>query len=1195
MLYHMFTLVATGLAFTPPKPCLQTQVVVHIGLSSSIPGINDVVYNEDSNNSGRGSSLKCNDTGPSVYCPNLEAALQYELSNRCLLLYKDEIVESSHNKSHVNTLVLTPATSPSNKTTKTLKIIFANDNSSLIFWNCHIVHILNINFIQSKGVRFPHRALSFHFASNLNMNNVRFDNFVGHALSIVAAQQAGDIILTDIVVASERSRDEVSKGVHIETVANASCAITITESHFKNLSDLRNMSVCSEADNNEHQLCGRGAALGVAFGNSPVDVKFTISNQSYFGDNSAFIGAGMYVKMPSTVNSGSLDIDISHASFKGNKAQFLGGGIIFTTPTLDGRDVEYSASSTINASHLEFFNNTADRGGAMAFWKIGKMVTTIILRNSIFKYSKASSCGADVYSVETSLSFIDIQTTNCECIEETQQKQGFGSIAIYGAVLTVKSVVISYHSGSGVVLDMSSLVINGLLSVANNTAYLGGGLALFQDSIITLTKETDLQLDYNRAELNGGGLYVSSSFPLTSQCFFQNHKNFTGTVRFMNNTSPSGDAVYAKSLRGCTGHFFVDELLFDVLTGWPQFEISCGGEVNCISTDPSRMEFHLDDTDTIRPGVAHHFHISMEDERGHADMVPLYIYISSLSNQVSFKNKSPWSVVSGNTLVFYGPKDVPFGLTVSASYHLTMKLVENLSLVDCAWYQNQSKSLSCICKPGKSLSNLGIQSCSNGNIYLARNKWISNTSKVYDCPLGYCSTIESENEYYPAHQCNPTRDQTSVLCSKCKANLSVVIGDNANCHNCTDHSKKNDWLVVICETLVVDLIIILAILLLNWDRYAGFLNSVIFSYRLIPSLLRKTKMIKDTYRVTILSIFDRVQNGKATMGVMCIADDFNNLQRMWVDFGMAMSWFITWSLVFLFYYQFRIISRDAYYRTASVLAMIVYFEFMEFLLRVLHPIDISDQVGDDGTWRVFEYATEEYGSTQHSLLLIAAGFVFLVIVYCLLVSFLEGLPSEQGTNKCVDCILPQELKPFFLYQRNCFKKSRESILVDRSWFLVLRYILFTVYLALAEYNFSVIRNICMSLVMLVLLWCLLAFLPYQNAAFNIFEMVLVANVLVIGVLTESISEFDFPAYTAWLVDLLCYVPMVGLILWSFHYIAMYFTVVSSCFNYARRMKIFGMKTREKSEYCIPLEIIFFCLCYVLRRIYLLKDHFYIKY
>ena len=1174
MLCYIVLLLATtwtGLAFTKQQnPCLQTQIIVHIGLDSVTSGsTNNINYNEQNVDGENRTLLKCNDTGYSIRCPNLETALKMNvLSNRCLLLYNDETIESAHDKRHVNNLILSPALS---NQTKTLKILFTNDNSSLIFWNCRHIHVMNIDFVQRENIHLPYRALSFNISRNLNISRVSFRNFVGYALSITAEENAGDILLTELIFESNRSREEVCKGMNIETVSNASCTITITNSHFINLTDQRNATVCSENENDddgdEYQLCGRGAALGILFGDSPMDVKLTLSNQSRFIENHAFIGAGIYVKMPSVVGGGG-NITVSGTEFIGNKALFLGGGILFTEP--DGRKINAKKSNekiTINFNHLKFFNNTADRGGAMAFWKIGDMVNgSITLKDSIFHRSKASACGADVYSVKSSLSLINVQTTSCECIKESQQKQGFGSVAIYDTVLAVQSVQILNHFGSGIVLDASTLVIDGFLLLKNNTSYLGGGLALFQDSIITLTDKTDLQLEYNHAELNGGGLYISLPFPLASQCFFQNHENFIGSVRFTNNTSPSGNAVYTRSLRGCSSYLFVNRKIFDdVLTGWPHFEISCQGEVNCISTDPSRMEFHPDTRNTIRSGVSHHFNISVTDERGRADMAPLSVKVTSKYNVISFKNNASWSVVSNKSLVLYGPAHVKFNLTIYPSYPSILKLeIINLILVECAWYQHQGKSLACICKPEKPLNELGVQSCSNGNIYLNRNKWVSNsTSKVYDCPLGYCSTNKLENKYDPEKQCHPSRDQKSILCSKCKANYSVVIGDNANCHDCNNR-HDTDWVTVLFlvgETLGVDFLIVLLILVLNWNKFAGFLNPIIFSYRLIPSLLRNTNMIHDSYRVTILSLFDRVQNGKSSVGFTCIMSDLNNLQRMWVDFGMAMSWFVTWLLIiFPLYYRFQLISRDVYYRTASVLAMIVYFEFMEFLLRVLHPIKI--EIGTENeTWRVFEYATEEYFSTQHIFLFIAAVLVCILLAYCLLVSFFEGLPSERGKKKYFDCILPQMLKPFFLYQRNCFKKSKESILVDRSWFLVLRYTLFTVFLALAEYNFSVIRNILMSIVMVVLLWCLLALMPYQNRAFNIFEIIMVANILAIGLLTESISEF-YPRYTATLTDLLCYVPLIGLLYWIFQYF-----VAMLCFNNVRT-KIFGKKTREMSKFLL---------------------------
>ena len=1070
VLYQVVTLGSAVIQW----PCFQTQVVVHIGLDFP-QYIND--------------ATGCMDNKTGIFCHRLDDALRSNvLSNRCLLLYKDQSVDQFHNMSHVRTLVL--ASSAPNKT---FKITFANDNSSLVFWDSQRIHVLNIDFIQSEDILLPGRAVYFHHASELKIANVTFYNFAGYALFITLNELAGSLNLTQLTVTTERNLGEISKGIHIETISNARCHISISHSIFKNLKDVRNDTDCSKE---EQSLCGKGAGLSLVFRRSPSNVRLDIF-QAHFIDNEAFIGAGMYIEV-----STNLSVHVSDTNFVSNKANLSGGGIMFTTGNdIFENDALLNGNNTIYANSLNFTNNTADRGGGLAFWNIHYAKLESILQDSSFSESKARSCGADIYAVRSALSFINVNTTSCKCINEPQKRMGFSSVAIYDALLTIYSANIFNHKGSGIILDLSNLVVKGVLHIKNNEAYLGGGLALFKNSFITLTNETDLQIEHNHAVSKGGGMYVSSSF--LSKCFFVNYRNFTGSVRFSNNTSQLGKAVYTNSLRSCSNHFYVNKTFHNVLTGWKHFIIGCKEEEKCISTDPSDIDFHLKDPNNIRPGIPHPFKISMRDERDRLDRVPFSAYIQSTNNTVYFFKKSPWSVGRNNTLTFYGAKKEFFRLTLFASFYLTRTLENEFQLVGCSWYQKLSNDSSCICKGGEELSKLGILRCSNEHIYLARNKWINvgSKSKVHDCPVGYCSSDSPENKYVPGEQCHSSRDQQSILCSKCKANYSLVFGETY-CYDC--RGRQYDFVKIVALTLAINFLIVIFVLTLNKNSYAGYLNPFIFSYRFIPLLVRNTRLNEQPER--IFSFFNRGSFMKSLDSFFCV-NGLNDLQRLWLDLGLALSWFVYLLILYQLCTRWQLLfTRNAFYRSASVLAMVVFFNFMEFALRVFHQIEI------DNSHRVFAYAAESFRSVDHTLLIVAGAIVILVVFFCLVASFLED-SSCTWSKYCI----PQCLKPFF--RHNFFEYG--------TWFLVLRYLLFTIFLVLGEYNY---RNIWMSLVILVKTVLNTMLKPYQNTMLNLFEIVLLFNVLVIGILTETISDLDLSDYFASsLVRVLCYLPLGGLV------------------------------------------------------------------
>ncbi|XP_066934958.1 uncharacterized protein [Clytia hemisphaerica] len=1038
----------------------------------------------------------------SYSCPNLDSALKIKdkLAYKCIIVYRNQTITESHflSSSDVFSLILT-----SNDTQ--IKIGFYNINVSLTFKDCNDIRIFGFIFFEedeSTTENNTRKALSFPGIQNLQIHQVTFNGFHGHALSI-SSMKSGVINLTEIQMFGIGGQT-LSKGLYIE-LSGSDLQLIIKDSSFIQLSDQSNYTLTAD--------CGKGAGVFILIRNKMRNSQITLVN-NIFKQNKASFGSALYGEISGLIEN--VQIEVHNSSFILNEATFSGAGILFKKTKEDTERTLPINSLKLDA--LNFEGNVANKGkgAALSLWNLRYIIQKNEILNSKFMHNEALLAG-DIYIVRGFTTLDNVNTSESKQKSSKNKVMNYGSIVVHDTKLTIHKAYMHDHKGSAIILDFSELYIQGQVRITNNTAFNGGGIALFKNSIIHLTDSSDLNIWSNTANESGGAVYVSPAY--FGKCFFQNLHHFKGNVKLSFNQSPNGSAIYTKTLRGCAEYPKDMKSYQHIFRNLTNFTIDCSKKArsSCIATDANSIEVHYDEWNNTQPGVRFPINISMPDELGHEQSSPLIVSIEE--GNVQFSNGTKFSVINKSYLPsFIGDPHNQFDLKIYSNSYLSTTL-KSLKLHDCDWYQkfNPNKTR-CQCKR---FADDNVK-CLEKELYTTEDKWVDGDTS-YNCPKGYCTChynpLVKFCKYNKKSRCDETRKENSTLCSQCKEGLSVVAG-SIKCYNCSgDH---NGILNLFLITSVIDLLVVVGIRLLNYENYAAYLVPVIFSYRMVAPLLRDTPLKLCSIMRIIVSLFDRNEEG-IDQNYICLTPGLNNLERYWFDFISIFSWPLVYLITSFIIWVLQIstrsceklklkIPRDSQFRTQSIIAHIMFFEFLEFAFGVLHYISIKDEYGK-WSCRVFAYADVEYHKGTHLPLAIVAWVVILVVLIYLFLSYYD------------DCFT--KIKIFFRFQKICYKEGK-------SFYLIFRFVMFAGFLAFGEFYLSPGRNLLMTLVLMSLLAVQVYFMPYKNNWFNWFEIIILTNLILIGVLTEDVIDKD--AWQACLIEVLMYIPFAGFVVWIIYFI-----------------------------------------------------------
>ena len=301
-------------------------------------------------------------------------------------------------------------------------------------------------------------------------------------------------------------------------------------------------------------------------------VTVTIAGSVHFTNNSAFDGGAIF-------SYGNVAIaDNTQVVFQGNHANSTGGAI-------DTRKRVTIAGS------VQFINNRALRGGAID--SIGNM-TIADNAQVVFQGNHATTFGGGggaIYSSQHATIAGSVQFIN------NSAYQGGSIYSLYTKVIIADNAHVVFecnhadNAGGAIVINSALLQLAGSVQFINNTAVIGGAIALFP-GYVTVASNAMVVFQGNHAYHVGGAIYSSTrasnlvavfSDKLYNNCLISFGINCA--LEFLENTAVGGgSAMYGISTSKCFDNYYTFDfqILLDIITIIPD-------SFSAVSSDPLRV------------------------------------------------------------------------------------------------------------------------------------------------------------------------------------------------------------------------------------------------------------------------------------------------------------------------------------------------------------------------------------------------------------------------------------------------------------------------------------------------------------------------------------------------------------------------------------------------------------------------------
>lgn len=328
--------------------------------------------------------------------------------------------------------------------------------------------------------------------------------------------------------------------------------------------------------------------------------------------------------------------------------------------------------------------------------------------------------------------------------------------------------------------------------------------------------------------------------------------------------------------------------------------------LNVLSPEGSSSDSRI----KLFPGQMAFLNISAEDRYFHS--VPLAITSNTLEGNESSRSQlglSGYWFLSGNGQTNLTQLSVYGGISSNVSVSIsnvasTASTTLYFELEDCPYglmYDNEE----CICSPdllnGRDFDTFRCDEAS-GNITVPQFFWLGWTQvdnyTLHECIFDYCqneiATVTFNGEDNINSQCADNRG--GILCGECLDGYSTVFGSN-RCRECKTDSRI---LGLIIGFLVAGILLVLAIVFLNFTVTEGYLNIIIFYANIvqlsIPILSQNIS--QDAASVFIFISWINFEPGIDT----CLYDGMNALARE----GLYLLFpFYIFSLMFIIIYLAR--------------------------------------------------------------------------------------------------------------------------------------------------------------------------------------------------------------------------------------------------------------------------------------------------
>ena len=621
----------------------------------------------------------------------------------------------------------------------------------------------------------------------------------------------------------------------------------------------------------------RGGGLAVYFLGKASGCLVKIKS-CVFARNKASWGGGLQVEMSGTTQKNTLEVEATN--FSENCALLAGGGVRIGNLPKKGAQLRINRFWMTNCS---FVNNNAIYGGGGSLYgttiprKCEKhtdpFVTQFYFHGCNWQENEGSvgaALAAYLYNNNEDLIGPEVPYHVCfqndtlfrfNRVNQLHLNLTIGQGTLYSLQVPLIFQGNTYfvnNSHSALLLDGSSAKVNDRLDFIGNTGVRGGAIAMYGRSRIILQENTStLTFEANKCSDKGGALYIQApGAPLVSYnstgadmqaCFFgysdssKDFKHWNTTVVFRDNNASLGHAVYATTLKNCRRagesrqHNSVLKWKFIKFANKPPNSTSLR---HLVATDPVDI-VHYDSDWEVSPGEVFDATVQLFDEVG--NLIPGIVDVTVENLSVKLANPSTLFLTTRGKITnisLLGDEGSSFivKLGYAGGGQALEEMVENGVLKKChAGFKIDKTALKCECMKAQ-----GVWHCdSDGKtVYIKEGYWAGHVDgefATHFCPTGYCNPSTSNDynyKYIKGSVCSDTRNQSSVLCGKCKNDSFTVTFGNERCvQDC------RNWHVIIALFLcILFLVVVVVVMLIDLDIATGYLNAWLYSYQIMKLL-----------------------------------------------------------------------------------------------------------------------------------------------------------------------------------------------------------------------------------------------------------------------------------------------------------------------------------------------------------------------
>ena len=934
--------------------------------------------------------------------------VEQNVTSDSLFCFKSEVhvLEGAFKVRYVNDLSLIACGNGSNRTSQvapTAVVQCAGDEGGIYF-----TYIKNLSII---GLRFDNcgkcesgnysNALALKWVSNLYMCGVSISNSSG--TGIFAYEIGGNSTITHTTVEyTNYAMGEYGGNLQI---------IYDTKYHPLPVHTTTNMLVSHSqfryADNKDRGHYASGVSVLVE---SNCSISITFRNVSMLGNVGSKSGGNMAITVIRHANDWP-NLTVDNCTLAGGRAK-TGGGLYISLRSIvpDHNPNKLGDRLVVNISDTIIRDNFSNKVGAGAYIQLHEdckvsVLAEIRMTNCTFQsntiHFPAYGRGGVALNminfripgyVTHQIPQYNVLFVSCNFTQshvQVSSVDSVGSAAFYVeemSLTTLTDCLFADNNCTGITAVHSNLVLNGNISINNNTGLNGGGMVMCSNSVMFLSPNVSVVIQDNSAYF-GGGIYAeyecSQAIP---SCFFQldeyemeNEDALEPAVHLVNNTALAGSAVYGGSIDYC--YFFVfkyaprDTLQNSSFYFQRLFKItSKPPNTPSISSDALRVCFCKCSESHCTPNCMQRT-VDRELYSGATLSVAAVlvgqkngpvpgVVEATTSGSQAWLGKLQSTQNFNNTFCKYLYYTVYSN--ISSAHNETIKLrVENNFrdlVIDPVSVKISVKMLpcptgfrlwdgECICiraLPPKDTCNISTTSIyqkrtSNSSIWIGFKNISDNTAPIMycsHCPLDYCVPHDVQiNTTSPNSQdVQCAFDRTGTICGRCKHGLSNMLG-SSRCAECTHNSTiRAVGLTVAFALAGVLLIFLLGLLDLNVSE--GTLNAILFYMNIIifnSSIFLAPPSSDRPTASRLLSIFVAWMN--LDFGIeLCFFNGMTAMHEAWLQFVFPLYLWLLAGLIIFFSRRSSLVARIFGKNAVKLLATIVLHSYGKLLRAILDAV-----------------------------------------------------------------------------------------------------------------------------------------------------------------------------------------------------------------------------------------------------------------